>query len=181
MKSKIAYIDWKGEYSACPHDERIITVPNCVSCLQLIEEDDVPCVVIPYQEKEFTGRSPYDLCASIKAMGKKITLIFTMEYFHRPILEKISRTGADFLWIGKELTLEILAGLPEEENLSTPEELLSNACPYLWYEPYGLDKEIIFCRAYGCRLVVNSIRLDFLCSKEKHRKCDYFREPRLRP
>lgn len=67
--------------------------------------------------------------------------------------------------------------LQDPDAILTPSDMADAVCPFLNSEVYNETEEILLCGADRNRLVINTNRLQRLCSTREHHTCRFFHNP----
>jgi hypothetical protein len=101
----------------------------------------------------------------------------------RELMEDLENAGVDFVKLMAEETLsssliiEIINGLSPGDRV---EQHMQRVCTYLHYEGIDTRQEIKVCGAYLDRMVPGGKDLHEICHTDKHLRCEYFLNPRVR-
>ena len=185
LKSKILFCTTKDNLRSDDSSE-VAVARSPYSCMHKAMEDSFDFIAVV-----FTGglirehKALVALCAALRRNPDtaKVPLLSILTIKHPFLLKWLRHVGVQYAIVTHyEATnlreyLELLPSLPTDEHKL--ERILAEFCPYIQYPSVNSQEEMAFCTAYQNWLLLGHYGLSRRCATTMHRKCEYFKNPRL--
>ncbi|UCB53450.1 MAG: hypothetical protein JSV10_05065 [Candidatus Zixiibacteriota bacterium] len=186
LKRKILLCTTKDDLRSDDSDE-VVVARSSYSCMHKALKDSFDFIAVV-----FTGgplrehKALVALCAALRRNPDttKVSLLSILTKKHPILLKWLRQVQVQYALVTHHEAinlreyLELLPFPPTDDHKL--ERILAEFCPYIHYTSVNSQREMAFCAAYQNWLLLGQYGLSRGCETTMHRKCEYFRNPRLR-